>query len=138
MKPGELKFHFSPFPRLAPVRSSRFNDLTIQRFNAVFASPTLSNRIQPNPTTPSPSGKETVKFLAIFDHLSRARRATTQFVSAYFTPSPLGERLGQRRPLIPCHLVDPPQNFLAPPDGFAIVPRILGNWILNEMDNHGT
>jgi len=31
-----------------------------------------------------------------------------------------------------------PQNFLAPPYDCAIVLNILSNWILNEMDNHGT
>src|SRR5689334_11481931 len=40
---------------------------------SVQPSPTQSNQIQPNPTTsPHPSftgGKETVKFLAVFDHL---------------------------------------------------------------------
>jgi hypothetical protein len=42
---------------------------------SVQASQTQSNPIQPNPTTPPPPGKqigkETVKFLAIFDHLTR-------------------------------------------------------------------
>jgi hypothetical protein len=37
-----------------------------------------------------------------------------------------------------CRLPSPAQNFLARPYDCAIVPRILGNWILNEMDNHGT
>ena len=41
--------------------------------DSVRPSPTQSNRIQPNPTTPPPLGKEmvkkTVKFLALFDHL---------------------------------------------------------------------
>jgi len=76
----------SPFSLLPPVRSCRFNVLAFQCFNVVFASPTQlaapkpaakavqpspgqSNRIQPNPTTPLPPGKEigkeTVKFLAI-------------------------------------------------------------------------
>ena len=40
--------------------------------HSVQPSPTQSNRIQPNPTAPSPLGKEigkeTVKFLALFDH----------------------------------------------------------------------
>src|SRR4051812_1324306 len=38
-------------------------------------SPTQSNQIQPNPTTPPPPGKEigkeTVNFLAVFDHRLR-------------------------------------------------------------------
>ncbi len=41
--------------------------------HSVQPSPTQSNLVQPNPTTPPPSGKEigkeTVKFLAFFDHL---------------------------------------------------------------------
>src|SRR6267142_7088527 len=39
---------------------------------SVRPSPTESNPVQPNPTTPPPTGKEigkeTVKFLALFDH----------------------------------------------------------------------
>jgi hypothetical protein len=58
------------------VNSARFNDLTIQRFNAVLASPAQSNLVQPNPAIPPPPGKETgkemVKFLAIFDHKRNA------------------------------------------------------------------
>jgi hypothetical protein len=36
----------------------------------VRLSPTQSNLVQPNPTTTPLLGKETVKFLAIFDHLN--------------------------------------------------------------------
>src|SRR5882757_5247928 len=82
----------SPFSLLPPVRSCRFNVLAFQCFNVVFANPTQlaapkpaakavqpspgqSNRIQPNPTTPPPPGKEigkeTVKCLAIFNHAAQ-------------------------------------------------------------------
>src|SRR5215831_5857260 len=79
MKRVELRFPlcdlFSPFPWLPPVKSSRFNDLTFQRFHVVFASQTRSNPVQPNQAAPPPPGKqigkETVKFLAIFAHPMR-------------------------------------------------------------------
>jgi len=79
MKRVELRFPlcdlFSPFPWLPPVKSSRFNDLTFQRFHVVFASQTQSNPVQPNQAAPPPPGKqigkETVKFLAIFAHPMR-------------------------------------------------------------------
>jgi WD40 repeat protein len=59
------------------VRCSTFqvspSGLPITDYPSVKASQTQSNLVQPNPTTtPRPSftgGKETVKFLAIFDHL---------------------------------------------------------------------
>jgi hypothetical protein len=43
---------------LPPLRSCRFNDLTIQRFNAVFASQTESRLVKASPTKsnhPSPA-----------------------------------------------------------------------------------
>jgi hypothetical protein len=61
MKPIELRFHFAVFSSffpLSPVEFSRFNVLTIQRFNALLASPTESNQIQPPPPPPV---KESVK-----------------------------------------------------------------------------
>jgi hypothetical protein len=45
-----------PLPPLPPVKSSRFNVLTFQRFNLVFASPGESNPVQPNPTIPPLTG----------------------------------------------------------------------------------
>jgi hypothetical protein len=44
----------------------------------VRVSPTQSNLVQPNPTTPPPPGKETVKFLAIFDHAPIRNTGPTQ------------------------------------------------------------
>jgi hypothetical protein len=66
---------------------------------SVQPSPTESNRIQPNPTTPPPpgkeTGKETVKFLALFDysfmaHLSKSdhiRPNPTNFSSHHSQPA---------------------------------------------------
>lgn len=52
---------------------SRFNVSTFQTLNAIFVSPTQSRLVQASPATPPPPGeaigKETVKFLALFDHL---------------------------------------------------------------------
>jgi hypothetical protein len=69
----ELKFNFGECSNEHyPVNSRPFNDLTLQRFNALFASQTQSNLVKPNQATPPPPGKEigkeTVKFLAIFNH----------------------------------------------------------------------
>jgi hypothetical protein len=59
-------------PLLALVKFCRSNDLTIQRFNIAFAGQAQSNRVKPSQATPPRSGKElgkeTVKFLALFDH----------------------------------------------------------------------
>src|SRR5690349_13632454 len=86
---AQVLWLLSPFSLLASVRSSCFNDSTFQRFNVVFASlprrslrrrrvrlrPTQSDPVQPNQATPPPPGKqigkETVKFLAFFDHHGR-------------------------------------------------------------------
>jgi hypothetical protein len=85
MNPIELKFHFSPFPLLAPVGPSRFNDLTIQRFNVAFASQAQSNPVKPNQATPPLAGKEigkeTVNFLAIFDHPIQSRMIAGRFLT---------------------------------------------------------
>src|SRR5262249_36105390 len=95
-------------------------------------------------------GEETVKFLANFDHLTMAALVHPLSRRRHLSLSPSdGERVGVRGHS-PAPSVQfavgvliysspfPPQNFLAPLYDCAIVPRILGNWILNEMDNHGT
>jgi hypothetical protein len=86
---------------------------------------TLSRRIalqQPKGRTKQPF--QNALFQSI-SNLFKDKKCTTQAGASHDLPSMiLSLRL--------------PQNFLAPPDGFAIVPRILGNWMLNEMDNHGT
>ena len=69
-------------------------------------------------------GKETVKFLAIFDHCVTGGASV-----------PASRERPDFLMILPSRL---PQNFLAPPYDCAIVPRILDNRILNEMDNHGT
>jgi hypothetical protein len=53
----------SLFFLLAPVRSCRFNNLTFQPFDVlpVQLSPTQSNQIQLNPTTPPLPVKKSVK-----------------------------------------------------------------------------
>jgi hypothetical protein len=64
-----------------PIRSFlsalQFSTTPLLQSKSVRPSPTQSNRIQPNPTTPPPPGKqigkERIKFLAIFDHLDGAR-----------------------------------------------------------------
>jgi hypothetical protein len=72
-------------------------------------------------------GKETVKFLALSPPEESA-----------FTPYPRARRFRANSWNSCLFVYSHGQNFLAPPYGCAIVPRILGNWILNEMDNHGT
>ena len=96
------------------------------------------------------SGKETVKFLANFDYLIKVELVRPFSHGGRFSLSPRerdGVRGRYRSPAhmgrlavgaLICCLPFPPQNFLARPYDCAIVPRILGNWILNEMDNHGT
>jgi hypothetical protein len=89
-----------------------------------------------------------VKFLANFDHPSGRRACSSQNVDACTRSKTPYFKAFQTLSKIKNALADggtshnfahsPPENFLAPPYGCAIVPRILGNWILNEMDNHGT
>src|SRR5256885_811065 len=74
-----ISSQFSPLTHdlseLSSVKSPRFNDLMFQRFNHIFTSPTQSNQIQPNPTTPPPPGKEVgkemINFLTSFNHPQR-------------------------------------------------------------------
>jgi hypothetical protein len=98
-----------------------------------------SSQIQPNPNHPLPNGKETgketVKFLAIFDHFVTAIRLR-------FSPNPvqqsfenaLFQSISKRFKDKKCpaqvvfrhFAVHIAQNFLAPPYDCAIVHRILG------------
>jgi hypothetical protein len=105
MKLIELKFNFSRFPLLASVKSSRFNDLTFQRFNAlvlpVRPSQAQSKPVKPNQATPPPPGKqigkETVKFLAIFDHLDGAPDGRSPTHRSQDAPARFGLDLRIRR-----------------------------------------
>jgi hypothetical protein len=78
---GEAPIPFIGFNSFSAIAANpsisdqiRVTFLTGFRSTPVQVSPTQSNLVQPNPTTPPPPGKEigkeTVKFLAIFDHVS--------------------------------------------------------------------
>jgi hypothetical protein len=83
MKLLELKFNFEESSLPSPGR-------TPDRVGPVQVSPTKSNRIQPNPTAPSPPGKEigkeTVKFLATFDHVLYGVRPAERSGDGAFAP----------------------------------------------------
>ena len=71
MKLIALKFNFGDWEMPSPGEHPGPGSIC-DRVGPVRVSPTQSNRIQPNPITPPPPGKEigkeTVKFLVIFDH----------------------------------------------------------------------